>query len=188
MKITITREGLLEAKNSSINEFLKTKPQNKLFRLDTTDQLKPEDFGIKTDAYRAEKISDKGYVQLPFSFHHLPLYNKNSIATLLLESNIKIPERTRISTILPLIVDMNDITPEQLATLLEDFKQKQTALERDKERHNKSKSDLEAQDRDLREREENLNQKEADLQEAQQELHKSKVEFNLKNCLTQGKK
>ena len=187
MKITITREGLLEANNSSINEFLKTKPQNKLFRLDTTENKTPEDFGIKANAYRPEKISDKGYVQLPFSFHHLPLYKKSTIAALLSESNIEIPAPTRISTILPLRVDMTDITPEQLATLLEDFKQKQTALEREKERHNKNKSDLEAQDRDLREREENLNQRESELQEAQRDLQTEKVEFNLKNSSTEQK-
>ena len=184
MKITISREGLLEANNSSINEFLKTKPQNKLFRLDTTDQKKPEDFGIKLNAYRPEKITDKGYAQLPFSFHHLPLYNKRSIAQLLSESDIDIPAPTRISTILPLIVDMDDITPEQLATLLEKFKQKQTTLNREREIHDKNKDDLEAQDRELKEREEKLNQKEAEIQTEQQKLQADKVEFNLQNTST----
>ena len=149
---------------------MKTKPLNKLFRLDTTDQTKPEDFRIKSNEYRPEKISDKGYVQIPFSFHHLPLYSKSSIAQLLSESNIDIPAPIQISTILPLIVDMNDVTPEQLASLLENFKQKQTALDREKEIHNRNKNDLEAQDRDLKEREVGLNQKEAELQEEQQKL------------------
>ena len=65
---------------------------------------------------------------------------------------------------------MNDVTPEQLASLLENFKQKQTALDREKEIHNRNKNDLEAQDRDLKEREVGLNQKEAELQEEQQKL------------------
>ena len=184
MKITIDRDGLLAANNRSINDFLKTKPQNKLFRFDTTDSLKPEDFGIRTNAYREERIGDKGYVILPFSFHHLPLYSKSSITRLLSESgnsSVEIPARTRVSSILPLNINMDDITPEQLAKLLDAFKQKETQLEREKAIHDRNISVLESQDTELKEREENILRRERDLKEEQQKLEAEKVEFNLKN-------
>ena len=81
MKITLSREALENIDNKTIKDFLAKNSRNKIFRLDTGDK-DPKDFGITDNSYRTERVTDKGYIALPYSAYHTPTYTRSAILKL----------------------------------------------------------------------------------------------------------
>ena len=129
MKITIAREALQDIDNNSIKQFLTKNPRNRIFRLDTGSK-DPSVFGIRPSSYREERITDKGYLALPYSEYNTPTYPKSDILKLFENfPDISIPNRTSISVILPMDANSDNITPAEFTTMVELYNQKKAELD-----------------------------------------------------------
>ena len=177
-KITIARESLESSGNSTILNFLNRNKRNRIFRLNTA-QRAPAEFGIK-ESFREERITDKGYLELPFSEYHTPTYKRSDIEELLKGADIVIPDRKVLSTILPLSIDMNDVTPEQLTELFETLNQQKADLAQKINTHRTNQSELETQEAELTRREKELDLREQNLNAEQTKIDLEKAE-NIQN-------
>ena len=176
-KITIAREALEDIGNQTIQNFLARNSRNKVFKLDTGDK-DPSIFGIKNSTYREERITDKGYLRLPYSDYHTPTYPKEDIAKLFEGfPDINIPPRQTISVILPLNVNMENITPAELSLMIEEFNQKKSELDSKLKSQQQIEKELESQESDLREREKQIENRLKSLREELTELDLKKTDI-----------
>ena len=175
-KITLSRESLEKSKNPTILDFLNRYKKNRIFTFDTSDR-DPSEFGIEEGTYRGERVSDKGYQSLSFSDYHTPRYNLATIQNLIRNTDFEIPSRKYISTILPLGVEMSDITPAQLSALLENINQHQADLNSKIQAHDRNQAELEAQEAGLKEREDALDKKQSDINAEQVRLELEKADL-----------
>ena len=163
MKITLTREALLKSQNQTILDFVRKHSRNQIFRFDS-ETLSPEDFGLRNPGeFRAERVSDKGYLSLPFSLYHTPLYSVSDIKKLFPNTDLSIPDRTAVSPILPLNTIMENVTPEQLGILFENMQQKQSDLDKKLQLHAQTQAELEMQEQGLQNREKAMEQQKKQL-------------------------
>ena len=177
MKITLSREALENIDNKTIKEFLAKNSRNRIFRLDTGDK-DPTDFGISDNSYRTERVSDKGYIALPYSAYHTPTYNRSDILKLFENfPDIQIPERKFISIILPTGTKMDDVTPEQFTQMVEAYNQKKSELDSKLSAHEQNEKELESQEASLRAKEQEIDSKLKTLRQELSELDLKKTDM-----------
>ena len=177
MKITIAREALQDIDNNSIKQFLTKNPRNRIFRLDTGSK-DPSVFGIRPSSYREERITDKGYLALPYSEYNTPTYPKSDILKLFENfPDISIPNRTSISVILPMDANSDNITPAEFTTMVELYNQKKAELDSKLKTHERNEKELESQESQLDAREKEIESKLQELREGFTELDLKKSDL-----------
>ena len=182
-KITIAREALQDIDNNSIIQFLSKHPRNRIFKLDTGSK-DPSLFGIRPNSYREERITDKGYLSLPYSEYNTPTYPKSDILKLFENfQDISIPNRTSISVILPMNTNTDNVTPAEFTAMVELYNQKKAELDSKLKSHEKNEKELESQESQLDAREKEIESKLRELREGftELDLKKSDLATSLRN-------